>query len=74
MFNWFRKHYLVSYEVQKFQSLNSNGIDFNMNIETVYLFGVTRYSTKVIHVGVYNDIENTIAKWDEIIKSRKPIN
>jgi hypothetical protein len=74
MFNWFRKHYLVSYEVQKFQSLNSNGIDFNMNIETVYPFGIIRHSVEVIHVGLLNDIDKTIEKWDAIIKSRKPIN
>jgi len=74
MLNWFRKNYLVSYEAQKFQSLNSNGIDFNMNIETIYPFGIVRHSVKVIHVGVYNDIEKTIAKWDSIIKSRIPIN
>jgi len=68
------KRYLKSYECEMYQALNSSGVTYLLDIESVSWFGLSRKRQKIRYeVPFYSDLATYTAHWDELIKTQKPI-
>ncbi len=60
---------LISYKISKFQSLNTNGIEYEFVIQTSF-FGLFKKTKKVTRTIPFSaDSKKYYKKWDELIRT-----
>lgn len=69
-----KRKYLLSYKLPMFQSLNSGGITYDLEIEVVTWWGLFKKVIKASYViPEHHSIDNYTKHWDNLIKNKETL-
>jgi hypothetical protein len=69
-----KKTYLLRYETQIFQPLNSDGTTYIMYLEHVWFWGWFKTNSIThVEIGYYDNYGATFKKWDKMISDHIPL-
>jgi hypothetical protein len=69
-----KRAYLISYESEEFEALNSHGTTYILKLKVVWLWGLfTQFKGSKYTIPYHRPIKPFFDRWDSLIKSGKPL-